>query len=87
MSDAVSANVRAEDAHDGFGVANVPSNQSLVPSSSVKHILVFRVSVELGAVHSICVAIMGSVGFFQLHNFLSFDLVVHSDNGFTARSY
>jgi hypothetical protein len=87
VGDAVAADVGAEDAHDGFGVADVPGDQGLVPASRVHDVVVLGVAVELGAVHSISVAVMGCVGLLQLHDLFPLHFVVDPHDGFAAGRY
>ena len=86
MSDAISTDVGAKDAHDWFGFPEIPGNEGLIPSSSVDHILIFRVFIELAAVDSVGMAVMRGIRFFQLNDFFPFDLIINPNNRLTSSS-
>ena len=46
-----------------------------------------RISVELGAINSVGMAVVRSIGFFKFDADLSFDLIIDSNNRLAAGSY
>ena len=48
--------------------------------------LEFRIFVKLGAEDSVSVAVVRSVGFFELNFLFSFDFIINSQDGLTAGS-
>lgn len=86
VGQSITTNVWSEYALEGFSIAQVPSNQGLIPPSRVNQMLVLRITVEFRTVDAIGVTVMRSVAFLQLHHFLSLDLIVEANDGLAAGS-
>lgn len=76
MSNAIPTDIWSKDAHNRLAFSQIPSDQGLIPATSIDDVLMFWILVELAAVDSIGMTVMRSVGFFEINYLLSFDFIV-----------
>ena len=87
MSNTIPTNIRPEDTHHRFSLSQIPSNQSLVPSSGINYMLIFRIPVKLSTIDSVRMTIMRSIRFFKFTDLLSLNLIINPNNWLTSSSH
>lgn len=70
-----------------LAISDIPSDESLVPASRVDQVLILWIFVELGAVDSVGVAIVGSVRFLEFYHLLPLYLIIDAYNRLAASSH
>lgn len=84
VSYSIATDIGSKNALNRLAVSRIPCYKSLIPSPRVDQMLILRITVEFGAVDSVGVAVVRSVGLLQLQLLFTFDLIVNAHNRLTS---